>query len=839
MLLTKAKTSIMLAAVIKVKLVKVESYFRIEGKMKKLRVFVGLSFFILIQACAAQSAPEGFVYIKGGTFNSGDVVVSKNRPLVRVGDFEILDHPVTNAEYKAFIDDTGYSAPLHWVGGKIPAGKEKHPVIFVNFKDADKYFRWLTEKDNRIYRFPTSVEFEYASRGGPVDKMYPWGDNKPDKRANFDTDNNRRFDRWQDYLEPVKRGKQNRYGLYDMAGNVWQMVRDDVDAAVSRWIYRFEDTSKSDNIVGGNVMGGSWARGTEYLRCGYKLHFAAGIRNPDLGFRPVRKPEGADWEIQSRKLSAISRGEGQVFLSWALLKNDTRTTRFNIYRTNKRNHAGFLVNEKPVSGSTTFLDTGLEIGQRYNYYVRPVNKQGKEGKRCEWIGITVSEEPSLVVTTFKPVYKRGAVVPIFGDLDGDGVLDCVTRLDNGNHEMSQDAGLPVHLEAFTSYGRPLWRKEVCYHDHCFGSANNVPFNVWDMDGDGKAEVITRLQIGDQVYVAILDGLTGRLKYKTPWPKMVSHFVNSSTRIHLSIAYLDGIRPAVVTQTGLYENEVFVAYDAELSKIWRFNSFGETSGSGGHKIEVADVDGDGRQEVFDGTVCLRPDGTVRWSIYKLHPDIVSIHDYLPDRPGLEVFYIVESSVHAGVYMVDASSGEIIWKVNREDDPRWTHGHYGMTADIWDGSPGIECMSNRAGHNDRNVILFSADGRVLLEPFPYGCTPVELDGDPTRELLTDQGRKIGNFDGKTIIDVPGVHPNPIPDSRLLMVADLYGDFRDELVLLTTTDDGGASVTVVMSAEPINKMFVTPTEVLDYKLWLGRNMGGGYRSIYDQLLMQPKAD
>jgi len=153
----------------------------------------------------------------------------------------------------------------------------------------------------------------------------------------------------------------------------------------------------------------------------------------------VREPEGADWEIQPRKLSAISRGEGQVFLSWALLKNDTGATRFNIYRTNKRNHAGFLVNEKPVSGSTTFLDTELEIGQRYNYYVRPVNKQGKEGRRCEWIGVTVSEETSSVVTTFKPVYKKGAVVPIFGDLDGDGVLDCVIRLDNGNSEMSQDA----------------------------------------------------------------------------------------------------------------------------------------------------------------------------------------------------------------------------------------------------------------------------------------------------------------------------------------------------------------------------------------------------------------
>ncbi len=95
--------------------------------------------------------------------------------------------------------------------------------------------------------------------------------------------------------------------------------------------------------------------------------------------------------------------------------------------------------------------------------------------------------------------------------------DCVVRMDNGNREMSQDPGLPVQLEAFTSYGRSLWRKDVCRHDHCFGSANNVPFNVWDMNADGKAEIITRLQIDDAVYVAILDGMSGRLRFKCPWP----------------------------------------------------------------------------------------------------------------------------------------------------------------------------------------------------------------------------------------------------------------------------------------------------------------------------------
>ena len=82
---------------------------------------------------------------------------------------------------------------------------------------------------------------------------------------------------------------------------------------------------------------------------------------------------------------------------------------------------------------------------------------------------------------------------------------------------------------------------------------------------------------------------------------------------MSVAYLDGKHPAIVTQTGLYENEVIEAFDAQLRRMWRFNSFAETNGSGSHRIEIADVDGDGRDEVFDGSTVLNPDGTVRWRL----------------------------------------------------------------------------------------------------------------------------------------------------------------------------------------------------------------------------------
>jgi formylglycine-generating enzyme required for sulfatase activity len=789
--------------------------------------------FLMSVPCLAGPELEGFVHIKGSVFNKG-TGARQSGARVRIEDFEILDHPVTNAEYKVFVDKTGHPVPLHWAGGRVPEGKTDHPVIFVNRTDVLAYLRWLTEKEGRIHRLPTTVEFEYAARGGLTGKMYPWGDEDPQGRANYDIQGDRRFDRWQEYLKPARWGSANDYGLHGMAGNVWQMTANHHDPATARYKYRIDDPAQIEN----SVMGGSWARTVGYLKCGYQLGISAGIRYPDLGFRPVREPADADWNVQPRKLCAVSLGDGKVLLSWALLETDTRATKFNVYRSRERNHAGFRVSEEPVAASTTFVDSDLSEGKRYQYYVRPVDVQGREGRRSEWAGITVAAQADARVVSFKPLFRQGSLVPIFGDLNGDGTLDCVVRLDNGNREMSQDPGMPVQIEAFTSYGRSLWRKDVCYHDHCYGSANNVPFNVWDMDQDGKAEIITRLQVGEAVYVAIVDGMTGQVLHKAKWPDMVSDFAKSSTRIHLSIAYLDGVHPAVVTQTGLYENEVFAAYDAQLRPLWQFDSLAETNGSGGHKIEVADVDGDGKQEVFDGTTCLNHDGTVRWSIYRQHPDIVSIHDYLPERPGLEVFYIVESSVHAGVYMVDASSGEVIWKVNREDDPRWTHGHRGWTADIWAGSPGIECVSNRAGHNDHNLILFSAAGRVLLEPFPHGLLPLEWDGDSTRELWNGADRSIGDFDGQQVVAAAG--PGPLlPDrSGVLMVADLYGDFRDELVVATTDADGKKSIAVVTAHQPVGRRYLTPTESLDYRLWVGRNMGGGYRSTYDWPLTPARA-
>ncbi|MFN3487266.1 MAG: formylglycine-generating enzyme family protein, partial [Planctomycetota bacterium] len=137
---------------------------------------------------------EGFIRIVGGTFRSA-------KALIRVEDFELLDHPVTNAEYARFVEATGHPAPFHWEGGRPPVGFENHPVIYVNRYDADAYCRWRTRVEGRVYRLPTEAEFEYAARGGLEQAVYPWGRDDPGGRAAFcPAGEERRFDAWREHL---------------------------------------------------------------------------------------------------------------------------------------------------------------------------------------------------------------------------------------------------------------------------------------------------------------------------------------------------------------------------------------------------------------------------------------------------------------------------------------------------------------------------------------------------------------------------------------------------------------------------------------------------------------
>ncbi len=84
-----------------------------------------------------------------------------------------MKYPLTNAQYKQFVDATGYETPV-WKGNNFPADKGNHPVEFVSWNDAQACSQWLSQITGQSIRLPTEAEWEKAARGKDG-RIYPWG----------------------------------------------------------------------------------------------------------------------------------------------------------------------------------------------------------------------------------------------------------------------------------------------------------------------------------------------------------------------------------------------------------------------------------------------------------------------------------------------------------------------------------------------------------------------------------------------------------------------------------------------------------------------------------------
>ena len=154
-----------------------------------------------------------------GSDPSKDKQAQKNeQPQHRLSlsDYYIAKTPVTNAQYEAFVKATGHRQPNHWGNGQPPKDEADHPVVYVYWKDAVAYCRWLAEATGKPYRLPTEAEWEKAARG-PDGRIYPWGNEWDSKRCNTAEGGKRS-------TTPVGAypAGASPYGVLDMAGNVWE-----------------------------------------------------------------------------------------------------------------------------------------------------------------------------------------------------------------------------------------------------------------------------------------------------------------------------------------------------------------------------------------------------------------------------------------------------------------------------------------------------------------------------------------------------------------------------------------------------------------------------------------
>ena len=219
--------------------------------------------------------PE-LVRIPAGHFMMGSEERSEERPIHPVTfaqEFYLGKYPVTFAEYALYVQATQGQLPYDkgW-------GMGKRPVINVSWQDATDYAAWLSVQTGKAYRLPTEAEWEYACRAGEDSRFY-WGDNQVQA-----TDYAWFRDNSGAKTLPVGEKRPNEWGLYDMAGNVWEWVQDVYadnyqQAPIDGTAY------EPPNYTARVVRGGSWFDIPSYFRSAYRSGINPNLRNFYLGFR--------------------------------------------------------------------------------------------------------------------------------------------------------------------------------------------------------------------------------------------------------------------------------------------------------------------------------------------------------------------------------------------------------------------------------------------------------------------------------------------------------------------------------------------------------------------------
>jgi formylglycine-generating enzyme required for sulfatase activity len=199
---------------------------------------------------------------------------------IQLNAFEIAKHPVTNAEYFAFIYNAGFRVPRSWEGFKYFEGSAENPVTDISQKDALEYVKWLNSETNDHYRLPTEAEWERAARGND-DRMYCWGNT---------------FDPWRcNTLESAKKGTtpvgsyspggDSPFGVSDMLGNVFEWT----SSKLQPYPYKSDDGREIPSVGAKIVVkGGSWYYTRKLARCPVREGVLADNISPAIGFRLAR-----------------------------------------------------------------------------------------------------------------------------------------------------------------------------------------------------------------------------------------------------------------------------------------------------------------------------------------------------------------------------------------------------------------------------------------------------------------------------------------------------------------------------------------------------------------------
>ncbi len=560
------------------------------------------------------------------------------------------------------------------------------------------------------------------------------------------------------------------------------------------------------------------------------------IAQPNYDFSKLKR------ERLGRGVIAIRENPSTVAISWRYLSSDPMNESFDIYRN------GEQINKHPLKDATFFQDTyaGTEPvlytvkareGKTESSYRLPANAPSG------YLNIPLNR-PEGGTTPAGQKYFYAPNDASIGDVDGDGEYEIILKWDPSNaHDNGHDGYTgPVMLDCYRLDGRQLWR--IHLGKNVRAGAHYTQFMVYDLDGDGKAEVVMKTAdgtvdgtgkvIGDvqadyrseqgriltgPEYLTVFNGLTGEAMQTIDYVPERGEVRgwgdtrgNRCDRFLACIAYLDGIHPSVVMCRGYYTRTVLAAFDwdgKELKQRWVFDSTHpgcrEYAGQGNHNLRVGDVDGDGCDEIIYGSCTIDHTGKGLYSTKRGHGDAIHLTHFDPARKGLQVWACHENKRDGSTYR-DAATGEILFQIKDSTDVGRC-----MAADIDPTQPGVEMWSSASG-GIRNV-----KGEVVKDRVRgLSCNmAVWWDGDLLRELLDRNRVSKYNWEKgvcECIAVFEGTLSNNGSKANPCLQGDIVGDWREE-VLMRTADN--TALRLYVSTIPTGYRFHTFLEDPVYRI------------------------
>ena len=386
------------------------------------------------------------------------------------------------------------------------------------------------------------------------------------------------------------------------------------------------------------------------------------------------------------------------------------------------------------------------------------------------------------------------------DLDGDGKAEFIVKTSDGTRD-----GL----------GQIIGDSLADYRHRAPENAQNpTPEREWSKYNKQGRPKTGRILTGTE-YITVFNGLTGEAMDTKPYiPERGNlkdwgdDYANRSDRMLAAVGYLDGQHASAIFCRGYYTRTVLAAWDwdgRELKQHWVFDTdapgtgkdgkpHSTYAGQGNHNLRVADVDGDGCDEITYGSMAVDHDGIGLYNTGMGHGDAIHLMAFDPTTDELQVWDCHENR-RDGSDFRKAKTGEIIFQLPSKSDVGRA-----MAADIDPENPGVEMWSTDS-HGIRNIkgdVLYTAmdpDDPQHQQHLKLGDRYLSVnfgiwwDGDLLRELLDHETVSKYDWQQKTIIDVKhfdGIVFNNGTKSNPCLAADILGDWREEVIARTPDSD-----------------------------------------------------